>query len=73
MENQLKTDQFKTIDQVLRELFKQSPIPNKLKTPKRKFEKGILGNGSKIRIVEDYTPFEVFIHCQIVPDEDPLI
>ena len=51
------------IDKVLIKLFNQSPIPNNLKTPKRLFEKGKLGNASKIRIINEYTDHEVKMMC----------
>ena len=49
----------RTIDEVLKEVFSQSPLPNRLKTPKKRFEAGELGVASKISIVENYTAYKI--------------
>jgi len=53
----------KSIQEVLKEIFSQSPIPNKLKKPKRDFEKGIMRETAMVRIVKEYSDYEVRIVC----------
>jgi len=53
-----------TIHQVLTELFKQSPLPNRLKSQKQRFDAGTLGLAAQIRIVEEYTDYRCTVVCE---------
>lgn len=53
----------KTVDELLNEIFGVSPLPNKLKVPKRAFEKGELKYNSKIRIIKEYSEYNLQISC----------
>lgn len=51
------------IANILTQLFKTSPLPNELKTQKKRWKDGSLGEKAKIRIVEKYTDFKCKIMC----------
>ena len=57
----------KTLDEVLEEIFKVSPIPNNLKQPKKLFKEGKLGVKSKIRIIEQHSDYRVKMIC-VIPE-----
>lgn len=51
------------IANVLNHLFKQKPLPNELKSQKKRWKDGILGEKAQIRIVEKYTCYRCKIMC----------
>ncbi len=51
------------LDDLLAEIFGQSPLPNRLKVPKRDWQKGTIGLSQKVRIVEEYTDWKVEVRC----------
>lgn len=51
------------IANVLNELFKRKPLPNELKSQKKRWKDGILGEKAQIRIVEKYTNLRCQIMC----------
>lgn len=53
----------KTIDELLEEIFNQTPLPNSLKHSKRRFYKNELGHNSKIRIVSKNSDWDIDLTC----------
>lgn len=52
-----------TIEELLSDLFGRSPLPNRLKSQKQRFEAGTLGLAAQIRIIEEYTDYKCEIIC----------
>ena len=64
-------DGYQEIETILKEIFEQSPLPNKLKKPKSDYGKGRMGYTAKIRIVKEYRPeYGVFVLCKKVQPEE---
>jgi len=59
----------KGLDELLQEIFNQSPIPNRLKRSKQDWLKGKLGLTGASRIVEEYSDWKVEVRC--VPKSKP--
>lgn len=52
----------KNINDVLEEVFSQTPLPNSLKARKARWQRGTLGIASKISVILHFTDYEVVEH-----------
>lgn len=55
---------YRPIEEVLEEIFTTSPVPDKLRKPKSDWNKGRLRETGQIRIVREYTDYEVLVLCR---------
>lgn len=50
-------------DEILAEIFSRSPLPNELKMPKKRWERGELKSLATISIIEKYSDYTCEIVC----------
>lgn len=52
------------IKEILSTIFAQTPLPNRLKSQKQRYEAGTLGLAAQVRIVEEYTDYRCSVVCE---------